>query len=283
MKIPPRYVPADAQFRMLKRRIGTAKLSGTYWQKIRKSLKGHKDAEVDRQTIDFLRVFMEWKERRAIRHGNHLKGFTQAERDAAKSAFLWLAGRMQPELKAAEHQRIAYVNLVRCRKVTRYDIMEFIGKRSEWDEQAKRELFGRVSMFLDTIDHANTKREISGEMLRYLGLTFPDKILLTPMWENQARFMATAVHELGHKHYNLDEPLCYALGTFYSLSAGALTAENIKDALRAKNPHNPEGYLEGLGIVNEAVAQGTGAEKYFWENVRALAMQSQHQGIKKKW
>lgn len=282
MKTPPhRYRPVDVEFGLLKSRIDTAKFGGTYRPKIRRFLKGHKDAEVDRQTIDFLKVFIEWKERRAIRAGNHLKEFTQAERDAAKNAFLWLAQRMQPELKAAEHEKIANINLVKCRKTTREDIMEFIGNRREWNEETKIRLFGRVSMFLDTIDHANTKRQIPGEMLRYLGLTFQDKVLLSPMWNNEVQFSATAVHELGHKHYNLGEPLCYALGTFYSLSRGTITAEKIKDDLRAKNPNNPEGYLEGLAIVDEAIGHGPYMDRHFWENVRQLSIQKQHQWLPK--
>ncbi len=281
MKTHPRYKPEDVQFKMLKSRIDTAKFGGTYGQKIRRFLKGHRDAEVDRQVIDFLKVFLEWRERRAARAGNHLKHFTQQERDAAKNAFLWLAERMQPELKTAEHQRIAYINLVKCRKITREDIMTFIGKRREWDADAKKRLFGMASMFLDTLDHSNAKREIPGELLRYLGLTYPDKVFISPMWKDEARFSATAVHELGHKHYNLGEPLCYAIGTFYSFSVGAMTAE-IKEELRAKNPDNPEGYFEGLAIVDDVLAHGQDAEKNFWETVRQLSIQKQHQWLPKK-
>lgn len=277
-----RYAPADVQFRMLKSRVDSAKLSGTYGPKIRRFLKGYKDAEVDRQTIDFIKVFLEWKERRAIRQGNHLKEFTQTEREATKNSFLWLAQRMQPELKPAEHQRIAYINLVKCRKITRQDIIGFIGKRKEWGVQERKQLFGRVSMFLDTIDHSNAKREINGGLLRYLGLTYPDRILLTSMWKDTQRFGRTAAHELGHKHYNLGEPLCHAIGTFYDLSVGATSIEKIKEAIRENNPDNPEGYLEGLAIVAEAVEQGAGFEKYFWEKVRRLATQKQHKWLPEK-
>ena len=75
-------------FPRLKSRIWSTRSMRILKSKIKPFLKGD-DVEVTRQTIDFIKVFLEWKEHRAIR-GGHSNEFDGKERTSLHHAFSWL-------------------------------------------------------------------------------------------------------------------------------------------------------------------------------------------------
>ncbi|HLC79950.1 MAG TPA: hypothetical protein VJG83_06050 [archaeon] len=266
------------------------KLRAAVKTNVKPFMKGH-DANIGPPEIQILRRFIALKDLQAKRKNPLAHNFNVQETTAIKTGFAWLIRGMKPTLSEGQITHFANSAFTSSRKIKPADVYEMLTtlehspailEHKDIGVKEKRELFGRMAMYLDAIDHSNTEKKIDGEMKRFLGLAFMDKILFSGSAEPKTTLSSIAVHELGHKKYGFDEPLCYALQTFYRLSEKEIRESDI-DLDIYESEDTCEGYLEGLAIVkeslNQARSEGRKIGEVFFEKVHDLGNEKKYRWL----
>lgn len=180
--------------------------------------------------------------------------FSREEEEAIRRGFKWLLNGIPAKAKDGRQASIdATVNAFfkRCKKPSRREIDALLESKG-WNEAKATLLYKTASLYLNFTHPSNSRRMGKNTGREIAALRTNEGIRLQGINGNIHDYISTAIHELGHDLYGLNERACYALEGFYRVSKGGWGIERLGQAIEKDNEKvqgRKQGYQDALRAV----------------------------------